>query len=135
MTILSHVGKTLPPKSKGSPLGWKIGTIVGLLILIALKKDLDALNATQKNLSFLQGSVSKNSRKNSKKVNFRKKWSFLQFFSILLVLFLFREVRVFLCCIQCIKTLLLSYQNKRSNICLYFYPKGGTFDSIFSCMT
>ena len=47
--IFSQVGKILTPlNQKGPPLGWKIRKNVKLLILIALNKGFDKLNATQK---------------------------------------------------------------------------------------
>ena len=69
--IISGEGKILPPLiQKGPPLGWKIRKNVGLLILIAQKKGLDALNATQKTLALCNVPFLKKTRKTGKNGHF-----------------------------------------------------------------
>ena len=58
-------------------LSFKILTVlshVGLLILIAHKKSFEALNATQKNPSSLQSTISEKSRKTCKNSHFEHYW-------------------------------------------------------------
>ena len=62
-------GNFYPPlNQKGPPLGWKIGKIVGMLILIAQKKGFDALNTTQKNPSSVQSTIFEKIKKNRLKM-------------------------------------------------------------------
>ena len=100
MTILSHVGKILPPlNQKGPHLGWKIRKVVWLLILIAQKKGLGALNATQKTSALCKVPFMKKSRKTVQNGQKLSTWSkmtvFCPFFLIFSEMVLCRELGFF----------------------------------------
>ena len=78
------------------PQGEKFKKNVGLLIQIAQKRSFDALNATQKNISSLQRTVSKKKDKMPKNKLFSKITFFGRFFLIVPETVVFRELRLFL---------------------------------------
>ena len=89
----------------------------------------DALNATQKTSGLCKVRFWRKSRKTLKNWPFffftilAKKGNFLRFFLIILETIKYWGI---LCCIQYIRTLLLSYQNPISDNFSVFVPKGGT---------
>ena len=86
-----------------------------MLVLIAQKKRPGALNGTQKTIGLCQVLLLRKSRKTLKNTIFTKMpgfgtfWCFFLIFSVTL---LSKDLWNFFCCIQCPKTLLLSYQNQ-----------------------
>ena len=106
---------------------------VGILILIAQKKRPDALNAAQKTSGL---SKVRFWRKKSRKT--LKNWHFLQFLPKTVIFWgfswFFQKPYIikrwgFLHCIQCIRTLLLSYQNPLSdNFFCFFTHWGDPYD-------
>ena len=96
-----------------------------MLILIAQKKRLGSLNATQKTIGLCQVLFLRKSRKTSKKFKLPIK---CQFLDILVVFLDFlsngtgQRPMIFLRCVQCTKTLLLRYQNQHSEKISDFSP-------------
>ena len=129
-TLQNYAGKFWPPQNhKGPPLWWKFWKIVGMLILIAQKKRPDALNTMQKTPAICNVPFLKKSRKTSKNYLFWQKLQkrpIFQGFSWFFPKPYFEKTWGFLRCIQCIRTLLLSYQNPLSDNFSVFVPKGGT---------
>ena len=117
LTSSSPCLKFLPPlNQKGPPLWWTFWKIVQKPILITQKKHPDALNATQKTLALYKvwilkkrGITSKNTKVKPKTP---KKQYFLELFSWFFQKLTFVKSWGLLRCIQCIRTLLLSYQNQ-----------------------
>ena len=94
-------------------------------VLIAEKKIPDALNGTQKNPSSLQSLVSLKIKKSLSNFSFLTKIVKIIFFKNIFLDFV-RNYTLwiygfFLCWIQCISTLLLSYQKQLSEICFKIF--------------
>ena len=85
-----------------------------MLILIAQKKRPGALNTTQKTPAFCNVPFPNESKKNLKQITFKKKMGIFGSFSLFFQERYIVESWGLLRCIQCIRTLLLSYQKQFS---------------------
>ena len=109
-TLQNYACKFWPPKNHmGPPLWWKFWKIVWMLILISQKKRPVALNTMQKTPALCNVPFPNKSRKTLKKYFFEKMgifgifpWFFLERYIV--------ESWSIVHCIQCIMSLLLSYQ-------------------------
>ena len=95
-----------------------------MLVLIAQKKRLGALNATQKTTGPCQVQLLRKSRKTFKNANFPPKFPLMGHFGVFFWIFSLTVLGKdlwFLRCVQCPKTLPLSYQNQHWEIFSNFF--------------
>ena len=93
--------------------------IIWMLSYIAQRKGFDALNAMQKTAALCKVPFLKKSRKTGSKWSFLTIWTIFDHFELVFLNFFrngtLQRAEIFLCCIQCIKPLLLSYLNQDSD--------------------